>query len=125
MTDAPRPAPEAGHELDAEIARRVFGYRLVNYSSTSKPMYAIRAEGAPLHESYVVPAYSTDIEAAYLVLAFMFSEADQPTRHRFYAALKDDVMHDRLGGWLHRYAEHPLMVCVAALRAVEGEASGE
>lgn len=105
---------EAGRALDAEIARRVFGYFDVG-----------EFEGQLVHGEYNMngwpmptPHYSTDIAAAWTVV-----EAMQARDLRV-------VLDSPLGGWecmteldnwfhVERADTAPLAICLAALQAVD------
>lgn len=108
---------EAGPALDLEIATRVFGLR-------EGPDFDVaRCEKTGQIWLANVPPYSTDIAAAYTVLAVVLA-MPAPAPRKLWAQLRGMVVYrhasgpDALGAWLLCHNEHPLLICRAALAAV-------
>ena len=106
---------EAGRELDALVAERVMGLRMVSHKTAT---YDPTPDDAPIGRFADVPRYSTDVAAAWgvvervLKLGHYFKIAP----HCFYKPPAWIIQLDVLGDVLAE--TFPLAICRAALKAV-------
>lgn len=109
---------KAGPELDAEIARRVFGLDIVEMDGWARPRY--QDDTGQWHSLQGDRhAYSTDIAAAWLVVEKM-REQPWPVMHAFAMALAPyvpDNVYDAIAELLIKL--DPERICRAALAALE------
>jgi hypothetical protein len=118
MEPAPVPAPldeppavwPAGRELDAEIARLVFGHQLAMHPGRTEPVLA--------NGSKTIRPYSTDLAAAWLVVEEMRRICLVP--HQGYVTLT--LSHGAADGYQYECVIRPRVYDSQGGRAQEGDA---
>jgi hypothetical protein len=116
MTDTPPPTQDdlaAGRELDAEVATHVFGWRDCEWDGWS--WLGTLPDGT---ERWPIPAYSTEISAAWQVLAGWSVTLAHAEGLRWHCRL---MRCTREGEWQNGEGHAdtaPMAICKAALAAV-------
>ena len=109
--------PSPGRELDAEVAEKVFGWKLLNEAWGPYRWQGDKGRNA-------LPAFSTSIEDAWRVV-------DNMSRRNFYFDIDNHYKYHAQGYWeaafggLSDAAHHigiadtaPMAICLAAIKAV-------
>ncbi len=120
---------EAGPELDALVAEKVMGCRVVHCRDGT---YKLRVPGSYDRVDFVTaegarsacPKYSTDIAAAWEVMEKMAKEGYKPcvgmNGHCWDATMRVDIATTTEDEWMSANTA-PLAICRAALAAVESK----